>query len=147
MTTEDLTHVMIAEDDDDDYYLFSVAIAETSYKVLVTRAVNGQALLKMLEKDLPSILFLDMLMPVCDGQQCLKTIRSNKRYDGMPIIIYTSLKDLEVVEYCYREGSNLYVLKPDSYVDLKKTLERILSIDWKKTMYYPPRTEFVLKAS
>jgi CheY-like chemotaxis protein len=144
MTVEDLTYVVIAEDDDDDYYLFSVAISETSYKVVLNRAENGKVLLQLLEKELPSIVFLDLLLPVLDGQQCLKAIRSNKRYDNVPVIAYTSLKDLESIEYCYREGSNLFVIKPSSYADLKKVLERILSIDWKKTMYYPPRAEFVL---
>jgi CheY-like chemotaxis protein len=141
------THVLIAEDDDDDYFIFSVAAAETSYKVLVTRAENGDILLKQLERELPDIVFLDMLMPVLDGHYCLKAIRANKRYDSVPVIVYTSLKDLESVEYCYREGSNLFVMKPDSFSDLRVILERILSIDWKKSMYYPPRKDFVIKAS
>jgi CheY-like chemotaxis protein len=147
MNLEEATHVLIAEDDDDDYYLFSVAATETAYKVLVTRAENGQILLQLLEKEVPHIVFLDLLIPVLDGRHCLKAIRSNKKYDSVPVIVYSSLKDLESVEYCYREGSNLFVVKPDSYGDLKKILERILSIDWKKTMYYPPRSEFVLTAS
>jgi CheY-like chemotaxis protein len=145
--TEATTHVLIAEDDDDDYYIFSLAIAETSFKVLVARAENGKILLELLEKEIPDIVFLDMLMPECDGRDCLKTIRANKRYDSLPIIVYTSLRDLENIEYCYREGSNLFLIKPDSFTDLKNILQRILAIDWKKTMYYPPRTEFVLKAS
>jgi CheY-like chemotaxis protein len=147
MTAGETTYVMIAEDDDDDYYIFSVAMAETTYKVLLSRAVNGQILLQKMEQELPDIVFLDMLLPVLDGQHCLKAIRSNKRYDNIPIIAYTSLKDLESIEFCYREGSNLFVMKPSSYADLKKILERILAIDWKKTMYYPPRTEFVFKTA
>src|SRR5918993_238262 len=106
--TEAPTHVLIAEDDDDDYYIFSLAIAETSFKVLVARAENGKILLQLLEKEIPDVVFLDMLMPECDGRDCLKTIRSNKRYDSLPIIVYTSLRDLENIEYCYREGSNLF---------------------------------------
>jgi CheY-like chemotaxis protein len=144
MAAEDMTYVVIAEDDDDDYYLFSIAISETSYKVVLNRAENGKILLQLLEKELPNIVFLDLLLPVLDGRHCLKEIRSNKRYDSVPVIAYSSLKDLDSIEYCYREGSNLYVLKPSSYADLKKVLERILAIDWKKTMYYPPRAEFVL---
>jgi PleD family two-component response regulator len=77
----------------------------------------------------------------------LKAIRANKRYDSVPVIVYTSLKDLESVEYCYREGSNLYVMKPDSFADLKTILERVLAIDWRKTLYYPPRKEFVVSTT
>jgi CheY-like chemotaxis protein len=145
--TAESTHVLIAEDDDDDYFIFSVAAAESTNKIILTRAKNGALLLEQLERELPHIVFLDMLMPVLDGHQCLKTIRANKRYDSVPIIVYTSLKDLESVEFCYREGSNLFVIKPDTFADLKKILERILSIDWTKTMYYPPRKEFVVSST
>lgn len=140
-------HILIAEDDDDDYYIFTLAIAETSVKVMVTRAENGKLLLELLEREVPDIVFLDLLMPQCNGQECLKVIRGNKKYDALPIIVYTSLRDLENIEYCYREGSNLFVVKPDSFTDLKNILQRILTIDWKKTMYYPSRADYVLKAS
>ena len=141
------TRVLIAEDDDDDYFIFSVAAAESPYKVHLSRAENGEILLKQLESELPNIVFLDMLMPVLDGHHCLKAIRANKRYDSVPVIVYTSLKDLESVEYCYREGSNLYVMKPDSFADLKTILEKVLAIDWKKTLYYPPRKEFIVSTT
>ena len=140
------TNVLVAEDDDDDYLIFSIAIAETSFTVVLKRAENGEILLKLLNKDIPDILFLDLLMPCQDGKQCLKEIRANKKYDSLPIIVYSSLNDLENTEYCYREGSNLYVIKPNSIGDLKDILERILSIDWKKTMYFPQKSQFVINA-
>lgn len=136
--------MLVAEDDDDDYFLFSVALSETGHKVLPKRAENGEALLEQLKKEVPDIIFLDILMPRLDGHQCLKEIRQTKKYDSIPVIVYTSLKDVDSVEYCYREGSNLYVVKPDSFADLKMVLERVLSVNWKTTMYYPPRTEFVV---
>jgi len=106
--TETPTHVLIAEDDDDDYLIFSVAIEEISYSVLLTRAVNGEVLLNMLERNLPDILFLDLLMPCKDGKECLREIRSNRKFDNVPVIIYSSLSDIVNVDYCFREGSNLY---------------------------------------
>ena len=138
------TNVLIAEDDDDDFFIFSVAISETEFTVILRRAEDGELLMNLLQEELPDILFLDLLMPTKDGKQCLRELRSDRRYDSMPIIVYTSLEDLETVEYCYRQGSNLYTLKPNSIEDLKEALHRILSIDWKKTMYFPPKTEFVI---
>ncbi len=146
LKSESPTHILIAEDDDDDYLIFSIAIKETSFTYVLKRAENGEILLKFLNDELPDILFLDMLMPCIDGKQCLKEIRANKKYDSLPIIVYSSLNDLENIEYCYREGSNLYVIKPSSIGDLKSALERILSIDWKKTMYFPQKSQFVINA-
>lgn len=143
---ESPTNVLIAEDDDDDFLIFSIAIKETSFTYVLKRAENGEILLKQLNTELPDILFLDLLMPCTDGKQCLKEIRANKKYDSLPIIVYSSLNDLNNVEYCYREGSNLYIIKPSSISDLRGILERILSIDWKKTMYFPQKSQFVINA-
>jgi CheY-like chemotaxis protein len=138
------TNVLIAEDDDDDFFIFSLAISETTFTVLLKRAEDGELLMKLLKQEMPDILFLDLLMPLKDGRQCLLEIRADRRYDRLPIIVYTALQDLETVEYCYRQGSNLLTIKPNSIQDLKEAIQRVLSIDWKKTMYFPPKSEFVI---
>lgn len=137
-------HVMIAEDDDDDFYIFSVAVEEMSITIVLTRAKNGDILIRLLNDKVPDILFLDLMLPGMDGRQCLKEIRANHRYDALPVIMYTSLNDMKEIEFCYREGANLYVVKPTGFADLKAILERILLIDWKKVMYYPPLSQFVV---
>lgn len=144
LTGSKSTNVMIAEDDDDDFFIFSVAISETAFTVILRRAEDGELLMKLLQEQIPDVLFLDLLMPCKDGRQCLLEIRSDRRYDSLPIIVYTALEDLETVEYCYRQGSNLFTIKPNSIEDLKEALNRILSIDWKKTMYFPPKSEFIV---
>lgn len=140
----DPTHVVIAEDDDEDYFIFTLAIKELSIKVVLTRAENGDILLQLLDEKNPDIVFLDLLMPCKDGRTCLKEIRANKKYDTVPIVVYSSLNDLKSIEFCYREGSNLYAIKPSTLNELKTVLEKIFSIDWKKMLYFPPRSKFVI---
>ena len=144
VSTNDPTHVLLAEDDNEDYFVFSLAVQELSFRVVLTRAENGEILLKMLDDKHPDILFLDLLMPCKDGKQCLKEIRANRKYDTLPIVVYSSLHDLRSIEFCYREGSNLYALKPGSLTELKNVLEKIFAIDWKKMLYFPTLAEFVL---
>ena len=141
---EDPTHVLLAEDDDEDYFIFSLAIKELTIKVILTRAENGDILLQLLDEKNPDIVFLDLLMPCKDGRTCLKEIRANKKYDSVPIVVYSSLNDLKTIEFCYREGSNLYAIKPSTLQELKTVLEKIFSIDWKKMLYFPPRSKFVV---
>ena len=96
------TNVLIAEDDDEDYLIFSLAIEELSFKVILSRAENGDLLFKLLDENNPDIVFLDLLMPCKDGRQCLREIRSNRKYDAIPIIVYSSLSDLQI-----RQGSGI----------------------------------------
>jgi CheY-like chemotaxis protein len=138
------THVILAEDDDEDYFIFSLALKELTVKIILTRAENGDILLQLLDEKNPDIVFLDLLMPCKDGRTCLKEIRANKKYDTIPIVVYSSLNDLKSIEFCYREGSNLYAVKPSTLQELKTVLEKIFSIDWKKMLYFPPRSKFVV---
>jgi CheY-like chemotaxis protein len=139
-------YVMLAEDDDDDYYMFSLAIKEVPIKVLLTRAEDGEKLMRLLDEKTPDILFLDLLMPCKDGQECLQEIRAIKKYDNLPIIVYTSMEDLRTIEFCYRQGANLYALKPISFQELSGLLERLLLMDWKKVLYYPTLSQFVVRS-
>ena len=144
LSSYDPTHVLLAEDDDEDWLVFSLAVQELSFRILLTRAEDGEILFRLLDEKHPDILFLDLHMPCKDGRQCLKEIRADRKYDTLPIVVYTSLHDLKNIELCYREGSNLYVFKPASLIDLKTVLEKIFSINWKKMLYFPPISEFVL---
>lgn len=136
--------IVLAEADDNDYLVFSVAVNQQETKVNLQRADNGIILMQLLGEGIPDILFLDMLLPLKSGRQCIKEIRADERYDELPIIAYTAMEDLETIEFCYREGANLYVLKPKDAATLVGVLRRILSINWKKTLYFPQRSQFVI---
>jgi len=136
--------VLFAEDDDDDYLIFSLAVEDLSLRITLSRAENGEILMEILGTQIPDFLFLDVLMPSKDGTQCLREIRANPRYDSLPIIAYSSLDQAEDQKICFREGANLFVRKAASVFELKNILLRIFSIDWKSGIYYPPFTQFVV---
>lgn len=141
---ESTRHIMVAEDDDDDYLIFSVALQDVQIAVALVRAENGDVLMKLLEESIPEILFLDLEMPCKNGRECLKEIRSNKKFDNLPIIIYTSFRDPRAIEYTFREGANIYAFKPNNIRELTEILRRILTINWKNLLYYPTKDEFVI---
>ena len=141
-----VSHALIAEDDDDDFEIFSTAIGEVSIAIVLSRAENGEVLMKKLNASevLPEILFLDIQMPCVNGRDCLRQIRSDKKFDALPVIMFSSSSDSQDIEHCFREGSNLYLQKPSSLQELILALERIFTIDW-RNLYYPPISQFVLQ--
>jgi CheY-like chemotaxis protein len=142
---EDRMQLMLAEDDDDDYYLFSITLSEIPVKALLTRVANGEELMKLLAQSIPDILFLDVLMPCKDGQQCLREIRANTRYDRLPVVVYSSMEDVRTIEFCYRNRANQFVVKQVSLTKLKDILEVILKTDWKKDLPFSPSDQFVVR--
>jgi CheY-like chemotaxis protein len=138
------THILLADDDQDDVMIFRLAIKELSVDILLTHAEDGGKLLELLKELLPDIIFLDIDMPCKDGKECIREIRGNRKYDHIPVIMYTSLAYSSYVEQTYRAGANLFMVKPTSIRDLADKIQNILAIKWKEFMYYPPKEEFVI---
>jgi CheY-like chemotaxis protein len=141
---DEIQDVLVAEDDKDDFDILADVIKDHSVKVIVSRAENGDILMKMIHEKIPDLLFLDLIMPCRDGKTCIKEIRADKKFDELPVIVYTSMRHIDTVEFCFRNGSNMYVLKPDSYSGVAEVVEKIFSINWKKVHYYPTRSAFIL---
>jgi DNA-binding response OmpR family regulator len=72
-------------------------------------------------------------MPEMNGMDCLKIIRSTTRYDGIPVIMYSTCNDLH--ETSYKNKANYYLVKPDSFLKTLTTLNSILSYNWSEDFY------------
>jgi CheY-like chemotaxis protein len=146
MALPDVTNrnVLLADDDHEDFLIFSIAVKETRFAVALTHVSDGELLLKQLELLIPDILFLDLNMPLKDGRQCLKEIRQHARYDALPIIVYSAFNDVASIEYCFREGGSLYAAKPSKIGDLTRMLHHVFSIDWKPGPLQRKRSDFVI---
>ena len=141
---EEELNVLVADDDSDDFEVLSEAIGSRPLRIVLTRAENGDVLMRLIHEKIPDLLILDIILPCRDGRDCIREIRSDKKFDSLPIIIYTSLKDADTIEFCYRWGTNIYVHKPHSYTDIAEIVKKIFTVNWKKLRYYPARVEYVI---
>lgn len=69
------------------------------------------------------ILITDLMMPVLTGFDLLKILRADSRYDDMPIIIFTSIDDMETYKKCFDLGAFDYINKPINTVELHSRLK------------------------
>jgi len=137
--------VIVAEDDQEDFFIFELAIKETAVPVIIRHAENGDVLFVLLKEKIPEILFLDIHMPCKDGMSCIREIRQSKEYDNLPVIMFTSNDYHKTIEECYRAGANFYLVKPDKFTLLTESLKKVFSLDWKGAMHYPAMNHFVLR--
>lgn len=123
--------ILLVDDDEDDRLFFQEAIEDLDNPIALEMAEHGEDALQQLEKKsgpMPDAIFLDLNMPVLDGHQCLKLIRSNPAFDAIKIIIYSTSYNPEVAKVLENDGANHYIRKPSNYLSLKNIINTALSI-------------------
>ena len=63
----------------------------------------------------PLLVLLDLNLPVLDGCQVLKRIKSDARMRHIPVVMLTTTDTPNEVERCYELGCNVYMTKPVEY--------------------------------
>jgi CheY-like chemotaxis protein len=137
--------IFLADDDEDDRLIFEEAISEISDVMRLVKAQDGLKLLQMLTESikLPDIIFLDLNMPFQSGKETLKAIRSNKGYQHIPVVIYSTSANPSDIEETFQAGGSLYLEKPYSMESMVKKLEKIFSISWDNSVTVNRKDYFI----
>lgn len=141
--------IVLADDDDDDRLLFTEALEELPLHAEVATFDNGVDLMAYLIDEfntLPDIIFLDLNMPLMNGEECLRDIRNEERLKKIPIIIYSTSLDLEKASLLQKRGANYYIQKPAYFHQLKLVLQRSIDSVIEKDEVSKEDQEFVIKS-
>ncbi|MBH0039949.1 response regulator [Pseudoalteromonas sp. SWN166] len=87
-------------------------------------AENGKVACDMVSENQYDIIFMDLNMPVMDGFEAIKKIRSELN-KVMPIIVITANTSQNDMERVYKYGANLHIHKPISQQAIKDALNSI----------------------
>jgi CheY-like chemotaxis protein len=96
MTKNECKTILYVDDDADDREFLSEAIHEVNPDIDVILAENGLEALDYLNAgkrgsiELPSLVVLDLNMPLLDGKQTFERIKSDPRLLNLPVVIFTS---------------------------------------------------------
>ena len=112
--------VLVVDDDPINRKLIVRILAKKGFESL--EAGNGVEAFSILEKNDVDIILLDIVMPVMDGIEFLKEIKSKPSYLNLPIIILTT-DDSKKIE-AKSLGANDIIIKPVSPVTLLETIEK-----------------------
>ena len=77
----------------------------------VSTAANGLLALHELQREVPDLILLDMLMPVMNGEQFLQKSSVLKKHKAVKVIVYSNLSDQDTVEKLRRLGIHEHILK------------------------------------
>jgi CheY-like chemotaxis protein len=141
------TQLLLADDDKDDCDLFKDALSELSITANLTVVNDGEQLMRFLNGENPQfagMIFLDLNMPRKNGFECLSEIKSSPLLRHLPVIIFSTSFDRDIVNLLYNNGAHFYISKPNEFEKLKTVILYALSAISKNMDRQPDRENFVI---
>ena len=143
----DQLNILLADDDTDDCIFFKEALGELLPSTHLTTVHDGEQLMQLLTNEtnlLPHVLFLDLNMPRKNGFECLTEIKLSKRLKRLPVIVFSTSFEQEVVNQLYKNGAQYFIRKPSEFSQLKKIIQLSLTLITTENIFQPARENFVI---
>ena len=80
--------ILVVDDEPDIRNFLTTCIQDAGFTV--DSAVDGQDALEKIEKEIPDLMTLDMVMPRKSGIELIRTLRKNDKWSKMPVIVITA---------------------------------------------------------
>ena len=122
--------ILLADDDMDDCIFFKEAVEELFLSTQLSTMHDGEQLMQYLNNEtnkLPDVLFLDLNMPRKNGFECLSEIKGNKKLKQLPVIIFSTSFEQEVVNLLYKNGAQYFIRKPSEFSQFKKIIHQTIT--------------------
>ena len=102
--------VLIVDDTPINLEVISEALSDAGFEVAI--ATSGDRALQQVERCLPDLILLDVMMPGIDGFETCRRLKANERTCHIPIIFMTALSDTESKVQALDLGAVDYIAKP-----------------------------------
>lgn len=122
--------VLIVDDEPDNVGVLELIFQ--FHKATVWTAESGQRCLEMLERQLPSVLLVDIQMPVMTGYDLLNIIRADQRWRHLPIVAVSAHAMSGDSERALEAGFDGYITKPITAVTLADEVKKIVDAKGEK---------------
>jgi CheY-like chemotaxis protein len=116
-----IANVLVVEDDELIRGIFVDIIKSKGYSVL--EGTNGREALQILEEQPINIIVSDMKMPVMDGLQLLREVKS--KHPEIPVVVITGFDNVYTEQQVMAAGADAYVTKPFKVEDVSSTLQEV----------------------
>jgi len=116
--------IMVVDDEPDILFTVGQMLEMSGYDVV--KVDNGKKCLDELEKGIPDLVLLDIMMPEISGWDVAAQIKENPKWNNIPIIFLTAKGDTMSIGMGGLASED-YIVKPFDIKDLKARIEQILN--------------------
>ena len=141
--------ILMADDDEDDQLMARDAFETNRLHNVLYFVKDGIELMDYLRRQgkfsdpstspRPGLILLDLNMPLMDGREALKEIKSDSELHSIPIVVLTTSKAEEDIIKTYEYGVNSFITKPVTFQGLVEAIKQI-GIYWFEIVELPDKT-------
>ncbi len=119
--------ILIVDDKKMNLDLAEAILKKEPYKLIF--ANNGQEAIDIIQKEIVSLIILDIMMPIMDGFEVLKYLKEKEEFKNIPIIVVSALSDKDAIMNAVNLGADEYLIKPFDIIDLKLRVKNLIKIN------------------
>ncbi|MEE8077314.1 MAG: response regulator [Candidatus Binatia bacterium] len=116
--------MLIVEDHPDALDILTHLLEFLGYSVIT--AEHGVEGVEKALKEKPHLILMDILMPIMDGKEATRKIRSNPETHNIPILATTVLNREQELRSCIEAGCNDYLIKPFTLKQLEGKIQEYI---------------------
>ena len=120
-----MARILVADDDPLSIKLLNFRLRSVGHEVIF--AVNGGEALEIATREKPDLVLLDIMMPVMNGFQVLRKLKSQEETKNIPVIMLTSKVQEKDVVFGLEAGAEDYITKPFSFAELNARVNHVLT--------------------
>jgi DNA-binding response OmpR family regulator len=118
--------ILVVDDEQDVVRLLEFRLEKEGFEVITCG--DGQTALTMTEADKPDLVVLDIMMPLMDGMEVLRQIRSRRATSRIPVVMLTAKTASVTVDEARQLWVSDYIMKPFDPEKLVAKVKKALRI-------------------
>ncbi len=116
--------IIVVEDEPDAAEMFAEMMRVSGFRVL--KAYGSGLAMKLIGKELPAAVILDIMMPDISGLEVLRYMRREPLLEKIPVVVVSAKSMPADIQTGLEAGASVYLTKPVGYLELKNAVEKAL---------------------
>ncbi|MBB6631374.1 DNA-binding domain-containing protein [Clostridium algidicarnis] len=118
--------ILIIDDDFNIHKILTMIIEhEKIGEVIENKDLDSTNIFKLIDREKPKIIIVDLLMPGKDGIEVIREIRS--KYNNIKFIMISQVTSKDMIEKAYESGIEFFINKPINAMEVKAVLSRVIN--------------------
>jgi len=119
--------ILVADDEEDIKMVLQMYLENCGFEVVT--AFDGLDAVSKIQETQPDLILMDIMMPVIDGIEVTRQIKSSEDTKGIPVVMLTAAAQSTMVEKAMAAGASDYIAKPFEPETVLATIQKILGAE------------------